>query len=75
MKELLIGVGVGVAIGYVVRKMVEEGKFDCVCNDFSQLADKTKKKVKDVVDTSINQAEYIADRVEHVTGKVAKKNN
>lgn len=72
MKDVLIGVAVGVAIGYVVRKMVDEGKFDCVCHDVSELADKTKKKIKDVVDTGINQAEYIADRVEHVAGKAKK---
>ena len=39
----------------------------------SELADRTKKKFKDAVDKGINQAEYVADRVEHLAEK-AKQN-
>lgn len=79
MKNVLIGIAAGVAIGYVVRRLVEEGKIPCLCgghcncHDISELADKTKKKIKDAVDVGINQAEYVADRVEHMTNK-SKKN-
>ena len=38
----------------------------------SELADRTKKKIKDVVDKGVNEAEYIGDRVEHITDKVKK---
>ena len=31
-----------------------------------------KKKIKDVVDKGVNEAEYIGDRVEHITDKVKK---
>lgn len=72
MKDLLIGVAVGLIAGYMIRKMEDDGKFACVCDDVSALADKAKKKVKDLVDTTVNQAEYIADRVEHVTEKNKK---
>lgn len=73
MKNLLIGIAAGVAIGYVVRKMVEEGKFNCVCDEMSELADKTKLKFKNAVDTGLNEAEYLAERVEHAAAR-AKKN-
>ena len=73
MKNVLIGIAAGIAIGYVLRKMEDDGKFKCIHDDMRELADRTKKKFKDVVDKGVNQAEYIADRVEHVTEK-AKKN-
>ena len=40
--------------------------------DMSELADRAKKKIKDVVDKGVNEAEYIGDRVEHITDKVKK---
>ncbi len=61
MKNVLIGIAAGIAIGYVLRKM-----------DMSELADRAKKKIKDVVDKGVNEAEYIGDRVEHITDKVKK---
>lgn len=73
MKNVLIGIAAGIAIGYVLRKMEDDGKFKCIHDDMSELTDRTKKKFKDVVDKGVNQAEYIANRVEHVTEK-AKKN-
>ena len=72
MKNVLIGIAAGIAIGYVLRKMEDDGKFKCIHDDMRELADRTKKKFKDVVDKGDNQAEYIADRVEHVTEKTKK---
>ena len=69
MKNVLIGIAAGIAIGYVLRKMEDDGKFKCIHDDMSELADRTKKKFKDAVDKGINQAEYVADRVEHLTEK------
>lgn len=65
MKDALLGVAVGFVIGYLTRRMVDQGKFDCLCNDMSELADRTKKTLKDAVDLGKNQVEYIKDRVEH----------
>lgn len=73
MKNLLIGITAGIAIGYVLRKMEDDGKFKCIHDDMSEFADRTKRKFKDVVDKGINQAEYVADRVEHLSEK-AKQN-
>lgn len=69
MKNVLIGIAAGIAIGYVLRKMEDDGKFKCIHDDMSELADRTKKKFKDAVDKGINQAEYVADRVEHLAKK------
>ena len=69
MKNVLIGIAAGLAIGYVLRKMEDDGKFKCIHDDMSELADRTKKKFKDAVDKGINQAEYVADRVEHLAEK------
>ena len=73
MKNVLIGIAAGIAIGYVLRKMEDDGKFKCIHDDMSELADRTKKKFKDAVDKGINQAEDVADRVEHLAEK-AKQN-
>ena len=72
MKNVLIGIAAGIAIGYVLRKMEDDGKFKCIHDDMSELADRAKKKIKDVVDKGVNEAEYIGDRVEHITDKVKK---
>lgn len=69
MKNVLIGIAAGIAIGYVLRKMEDDGKFKCIHDDMSELADRTKKKFKDAVDKGINQAEYVTDRVEHLAEK------
>ena len=66
MKNVLIGIAAGIAIGY------DDGKFKCIHDDMSELADRAKKKIKDVVDKGVNEAEYIGDRVEHITDKVKK---
>lgn len=73
MKNVLIGIAAGIAIGYVLRKMEDDGKFKCIHDDMSEFTDKTKRKFKDMVDKGINHAEYVADRVEHITEK-AKQN-
>lgn len=72
MKNVLIGIAAGIAIGYVLRKMEDDGKFKCIHDDMSELADRAKKKIKDVVDKGVNEAEYIGDRAEHITDKVKK---
>ena len=64
MKNVLFGLAVGVVVGYVLRRMEDQGQFECLENELHGLTDKAKKKVKDVVDTGKNQVEYVKDRVE-----------
>ena len=66
MKNVLFGLAVGVVVGYVLRRMEDQGQFECLENELHGLTDKAKKKVKDVVDTGKNQVEYVKDRVEHM---------
>ena len=51
MKNVLFGLAVGVVVGYVLRRMEDQGQFECLENELHGLTDKAKKKVKDVVDT------------------------
>lgn len=74
MKNLLIGMVVGAFAGCAIRKMAEEGKFRWLHDDLSQLADKAKKKTKNLMDAGANQAEYVSDRIESFADK-AKNNN
>ena len=55
MKNVLFGLAVGVVVGYVLRRMEDQGQFECLENELHGLTDKAKKKVKDVVDTGKNQ--------------------
>ena len=66
---LRCGLAVGVVVGYVLRRMEDQGQFECLENELHGLTDKAKKKVKDVVDTGKNQVEYVKDRVEHMVEK------
>ena len=49
MKNVLFGLAV--VVGYVLRRMEDQGQFECLENELHGLTDKAKKKVKDVVDT------------------------
>lgn len=69
MKNVLLGLAVGVVVGYVLRRMEDQGQFEALEDDFHGCMDKAKKKVKDVVDTGKNQVEYVRDRVEHLVDK------
>lgn len=64
MKSVLFGLSAGVVIGYVLRKMKDQGQFDAWEDKMGEYADKAKKKVKNVVDAGKNQMEYVKDRVE-----------
>lgn len=69
MKGLFLGLAAGIAAGYAVRKMADEGKFDKVCDDAHEFAGKAKQKIKDVVETGKNKAEYLADEAKSTVDK------
>ena len=46
MKNVLFGLAVGVVVGYVLRRMEDQGQFECLENELHGLTDKAKKKVK-----------------------------
>ena len=49
MKNVLFGLAVGVVVGYVLRRMEDQGQFECLENELHGLTDKAKKKVKDAI--------------------------
>lgn len=46
MKNVLFGLAVGVVVGYVLRRMEDQGQFECLENELHGLTDKAKKKSK-----------------------------
>ena len=53
MKDLLIGMVVGVVTGYVLRKMEDDGKFRCLHANLHHLASKAKEEAMNLKDAFI----------------------
>ncbi|WP_165045670.1 hypothetical protein [Dysgonomonas sp. ZJ709] len=64
MKKIIVSLVIGSAIGYCIRKMQDDGQFDCVCDSAQKLFSKSKKNVKNIGDIAKNEGEYLKDRVE-----------
>ena len=67
MKDLLIGMVVGVVTGYVLRKMEDDGKFRCLH------ASKAKEEAMNLKDAGLDKVEYVADRVHQVAEQEKSK--
>jgi hypothetical protein len=65
MNKIILGVVIGAALGYCVRKMEERGELDQVGDEVNKLASKAKRKMRDVWDKGKNQAEYLSERAEN----------
>ena len=63
MKDLLIGMVVGVVTGYVLRKMEDDGKFHCMHDHMHRFASKMKDEAVSLKDAGLDKVEYVADRV------------
>lgn len=75
MKNLLIGMAVGVVTGYVLRKLEDDGKFDCLYDHLHGMAAKAKREAKNVADRGWNEVEHAAERVEQFAEKEKNKKN
>lgn len=75
MKNLLIGMVVGVVTGYVLRKLEDDGKFHWIHDDLHCMAAKAKRDARNLIDSSLNEAEYVAERVEQIVEKEKNKRN
>ncbi len=65
MRKVLLAISIGAigaAVGYMVRKMEEKGTFDELKDDLSDYYSKGKKKAKNWIDCSKNEAEYIEEK-------------
>lgn len=73
MNKIIIGAAIGVGIGYLARKLQEEGFLDQLSDDIDVLASKTKKKVKNAWDENKNEAEYLGERAKDTFQKGKEK--
>lgn len=56
MKDLLIGMVVGVVTGYVLRKMEDDGKFRCLHANLHHLASKAKEEAMNLKRRRLGQS-------------------
>lgn len=75
MKDLLIGMVVGVVTGYVLRKMEDDGKFHCMHEHMHKFASKMKDEAESLKDAGLDKVEYVADRVHQVAEQEKSKKN
>lgn len=73
MKDLMIGMVVGVVTGYVLRKLEDDGKFRCLHDRFLQVASKAKHGADDLVNAGLDKVEYAADRVHQIAEQEKSK--
>lgn len=64
MKNLLYAT-LGIAAGYMIRKMQDDKQFDKIADNVHEYSAKAKKKVKDLVDKGENKAEELKERADH----------
>ncbi|WP_080902889.1 hypothetical protein [Parabacteroides sp. Marseille-P3160] len=64
MKKAILILMVGSLTGYLIRKMQDDGQFDCICDNVNNFFRKSKRDLKDIADTTKNEAGYLKDRVE-----------
>jgi CTP-dependent riboflavin kinase len=61
MKKVILGVLLGSLAGYLIRKMQNDGQFDCICDKGNKFLKKSKRDFKNIVDLAKNEAEYLKD--------------
>lgn len=69
MKKVILGVGIGVGIICLIRKMYNDGQLDCCCDQVDKFLSKSKRNLRNVVDVAKNEVDYIKERVEDTLGK------
>jgi len=69
MKGVIWGLAIGCTIGYIIRKMQDDGQLDCVGEYADKCLTKSKSEFKNVVDAAKNKAESLKERLEKVVTK------
>ncbi len=77
MKKVFLGVtlcaAAGITLAYLTKVAYEKGYFDSISDDLHEFAFKTKKKIKNAVDTGKNEIEYRKSQAEYEIGKRKRK--
>lgn len=68
MKKVVVGMVIGFFTGYLIRKMQDDGQFDCTYDNACKFFSKSKRDLKNIGDVAKNEAEYLKDRVEDKIG-------
>ncbi len=69
MRKVVLGLVIASLTGYLIRKMQDDGQFDCIYDNAKKFLRKSKKDLKNIVDVAKNEAEYLKDCVEDKIGK------
>ncbi len=62
MKKVILGLAIGSAIGYLIRKMQDDDQFGCIRERADKFISKSKRDLKNVADITKNEAEYLKDQ-------------
>lgn len=73
MKDLMIGMVVGVVTGYVLRKLEDDGKFRCLHDRFLLLASKAKHDTNDLINAGLDKVECAANHVHQIAEQERSK--
>ena len=65
MKKIILYAAAGIAVGYFFRKIQERADIKKICDNMTDLSDKTKKRLKDAFNNGANEVDYIKDQVEN----------
>ncbi|BEG99426.1 hypothetical protein BSYN_16910 [Bacteroides sedimenti] len=71
MKGVIWGLAIGCTIGYIIRKLQDDGKLEFVNEYADKYLCKSKEGLKNVVDAAKTKAEELKQRVEKVIAKEA----
>jgi len=62
MSKFIVGTTVGLALGYIAAKMMDEKFMDKMNSEMTDLTAKAKRKAKDLMDKGQNEAEYVMEK-------------
>lgn len=69
MKRVIVGLGIGLGIMYLVQKMKKDGQLDACCDHVDKFFSKSKRNLRIAADAAKHEANYIKERVEDTFSK------
>jgi len=69
MNKVVVGTAIGIAVGYIARKVQERPHGMSVADSLTGMAHDAKRQLNNVVDKGRNEAEYLRDQVEYEMNK------
>lgn len=69
MKGVIWGIAIGCTIGYIMRKLQDDGKLEFVGEYADKCYSKSKSELKDVVDAAKSKAEKLKEQLKNVVAK------